>query len=706
VSVAVKMIFGAKRLVRRVWVFAIAAITAAAVLFGKMTNESGEWPAELFIVGTPWLAALIVRSYQRAVAKTRESLSGRLDLEIGLLLLAAAEVAVQMTGGLESAYRPLTYVVIAFLVSFAVNWASFALVFAAIAISGAVYFGTEGQTGWAPFGINVGFLVAFALLNWFYTRVEIARVRENSRRERDREKEKIKEETRLFRLVAAPSRDGTTDEDRMQQSSVDEVHHHLYHYLDLLRGTLELHTAVLLFLDDDGKALSIAELVTDFEGTAEGPFRAGEGAVAAVAKRGQVINLQNLKPGYTGLCYYASPSPVRAFLGVPIVERDRVLGALCVDRLEDRPFTELEEGLLQRATVQVMRALENERVFVQLERSKREQTILHRASQALGAALDESAVVEAALTSVAQVVDHDFAALTYYDGDASQHMVRRAVGAQASRYQDLTFRDNTSLAAMAVKNRHYLPYRGEFDPKQQVVFTKRANLTGMQSLLILPLVVREDAIGTLVLAAERTHAFAASVRATLQVIANQLAVALANAESVHRLEQMATTDGLTGCLNKRAFFDEMRRKIRSADRFNRRVSLVVTDLDHFKSVNDTYGHATGDVVLKELGELLRRMKRETDVVARFGGEEFCILCEETDTDGAIQLAERIREAMAGTVFQTEHGELTVTCSLGVATYPDDAPNDQVLFEEADKALYAAKHQGRDRVCKANEAQAA
>jgi len=150
----------------------------------------------------------------------------------------------------------------------------------------------------------------------------------------------------------------------------------------------------------------------------------------------------------------------------------------------------------------------------------------------------------------------------------------------------------------------------------------------------------------------------------------------------------------------------MRRKIRSADRFNRRVSLVVTDLDHFKSVNDTYGHATGDVVLKELGELLRRMKRETDVVARFGGEEFCILCEETDTDGAIQLAERIREAMAGTVFQTEHGELTVTCSLGVATYPDDAPNDQVLFEEADKALYAAKHQGRDRVCKANEAQAA
>ncbi|MEM1413992.1 MAG: GGDEF domain-containing protein, partial [Myxococcota bacterium] len=191
--------------------------------------------------------------------------------------------------------------------------------------------------------------------------------------------------------------------------------------------------------------------------------------------------------------------------------------------------------------------------------------------------------------------------------------------------------------------------------------------------------------------------FGGSVRPTLEVLANQLAVAVANAEAVRRLEAMATTDGLTGCLNKRAFLEELERKLRAAQRFGTKLSLLVTDIDHFKSVNDTYGHATGDVVIKELGALLRRAKRETDVVARFGGEEFCVLCEQTDTDGAVLLAERIREELGATVFPTEIGKLQVTCSLGVATFPDHAGDAAELFEITDRALYAAKHGGRNQV---------
>src|SRR5690606_38595542 len=110
-------------------------------------------------------------------------------------------------------------------------------------------------------------------------------------------------------------------------------------------------------------------------------------------------------------------------------------------------------------------------------------------------------------------------------------------------------------------------------------FTKRAPVTGMRSVLVLPLCVREDAIGTLVLAAHRPEAFNDSLRPTLEVLANQLAVALANAAAVQRLEEMATTDGLTGCLNKRAFLEELEAKIRSAERFGRKLSLLVTDID-------------------------------------------------------------------------------------------------------------------------------
>ncbi|MBC7173244.1 MAG: sensor domain-containing diguanylate cyclase, partial [Polyangiaceae bacterium] len=378
----------------------------------------------------------------------------------------------------------------------------------------------------------------------------------------------------------------------------------------------------------------------------------------------------------------------------------KVIGALCADRLLDRAFTPREEEVLKDATRQIVRALSNERVFIQLERSKREQTILYRASQALGSALDENAVVDSGLLAAKDIAPYDFAAVTLYDDATKTHTVKRAVGEDSEKVRGLSFRDNTSLTAMVVKNKHYLPYRGEFDAANQTVYTRRANLRGMESLLILPLIVREDAIGTVALAASRKDAFGDSVRPTLQVLANQLAVSMANAAAVKRLEEMATTDGLTGCLNKRTFMDELEKKLRSAERFGRKLSLIVTDIDHFKSVNDTYGHAVGDVVIKELGRILRNVKRETDIVARFGGEEFCVLCEETDTEGATLLAERVRQELGSTVFTTELGKLTVKASLGVATFPTHARTAAELFDITDKALYAAKHNGRNQVCTA------
>jgi diguanylate cyclase (GGDEF)-like protein len=371
---------------------------------------------------------------------------------------------------------------------------------------------------------------------------------------------------------------------------------------------------------------------------------------------------------------------------------------LCADRLVDRPFSPEEEELLRNSTSHVLRAFENERVFVQLERSKREQETLYRVSQALSTALTQDAVMEVGLGAAKEIAPHDFASITEYQPDGRQHVVRRAVGERALDFQGLRFRDNASLTAMVVKNRHYLPYRGEFDSKQQVLFTKKAKLKGMESLLVLPLVVREEPIGTLIIAARAPSAFGTAVRETLQVLANQLAVAMANARAVRQLEEMATTDGLTGCLNKRAFLDQMEQKLMAAQRFGRKLSIIVTDLDHFKAVNDTYGHAAGDRVLKELGRVLQRVKRETDLVARFGGEEFCVLCEETDARGAQLLAERVREELENTELLTELGPLRVTASLGVATFPDHASTAADLFVQGDKALYEAKHSGRNQVC--------
>lgn len=707
----VQVALSSRRAVRRGYGFVIATLFAGLTLLGvfDLSDETGfgTLRIEHLVLIAAYIAVVIARytALGKSAQRTQEDRFPLAHVELGLLLLVGVAGVVQYVGGFRSVASPLVYIAVAFLASFTRRGAGPALVAIAIAYEAGLYFFTEGRSEALPFAIHAVFLAVFGVLNFLFTRVEIARVRDQSRRELEGERERVRSDARMFRLVSAPSAGGVRDEERLTRSSVEEAKQQLFHLLQLLHATLDLHTCVLLLRErDNSSKLRIAEMVTTSDQVGEGPFDAGGGAVGAVLKRESTMNLEHLRPGYKGLSYYVGPALVQAFCGVPIVDGGQVVGVLCADRLADTPFSEREQQVLSQSVAHVLRALENERVFVQLERSKREQTVLHRASQALGAALDEKAVLRAGVEAAMDIAPFDFAAVTLFDAEEKKHRVREVVCEDeelAGKIAKLVFRDNTSLVAMAVKNRHFLPYRGDFDAAHQVIFTKRKNLNGMRSALVLPLVVREDAVGTLVLAATRKGAFGEGVRSTLQVLANQLAVAMSNAQAVARLEEMATTDGLTKCLNKRAFLEELERKLTSARRFGRPLSLIVTDIDHFKSVNDTYGHATGDVVIKELGEILRNAKRDTDIVARFGGEEFCVLCEETDTEGARLLAERIREELKGTVFQTELGKLSVTASLGVATFhADDKSTPQsthALFEASDKALYAAKHGGRDQV---------
>ena len=694
-SALVQAVLRARRFARFRWpVVAVAIVGFFTLRNGFSPVDAGPSNGQL-LVGAVLLLSIVGAVFPRL----RHSKEQPSDLEFGLLLLMFVYATIQATGGLESGFYPLVYLVIAFAASFMAPFTAGAVTLFALVFEFVLHFVTEVQTDAKSFALHVVLMVLFAALNLLFTRAEIVRVRSSSRLQIEKERAKTRDETRMFRLVA-PAAGGLRNDEKLHQSSVEEVHQALYYVLQLLHRTLELHTVILLMPSSDGKNLGVAELVTKSEGIAEGPFSIGAGAVGAALKQRMVTSLADVKPGYRGICYYREPAEIRSFIAVPIVEGGSIRGVLCADRLENRAFTSAEEQVLLDSVHHILRAIENERVFLQLERSKNEKDILHRASQALGTALDSDAVMDAGLQALAEIAPYDFAALTEYQLEGRKHSIARAVGEQAERFKGLRFRDNHSLTAMAVKNMHYLPYRGEYDSEQQIVFTKRANLKDMRSMFVVPLVVREEPIGALVLAAHRENAFGDAVRPTLQVLANQLAAAMANAAAVKRLEQLATIDALTGCLNKRAFMEALDNKILAAERFQRKLSLVVTDLDHFKSINDTYGHASGDRVLRELGQILRGIKRETDIVGRFGGEEFCILCEETDTKGAIQLAERVREELGKMKLTTEMGDLQVTASLGVATFPNHARTSEELFEVSDKALYFAKEHGRDRVCAA------
>jgi diguanylate cyclase (GGDEF)-like protein len=195
--------------------------------------------------------------------------------------------------------------------------------------------------------------------------------------------------------------------------------------------------------------------------------------------------------------------------------------------------------------------------------------------------------------------------------------------------------------------------------------------------------------------------FSDEARELAHWLGSQASVALENAR-LHRLvERQANTDGLTELPNRRHFEEALEAEISRAERFESGLALILADLDDFKQVNDRYGHQAGDEVLQTFADILRTTVREIDLPARYGGEEFAVLLPQTDLDGAHQLAERLRRALAAKPMATHPGGLVaVTASFGVAAFPD-APTSAALFASADEALYRAKRAGKNCVVSAD-----
>lgn len=163
------------------------------------------------------------------------------------------------------------------------------------------------------------------------------------------------------------------------------------------------------------------------------------------------------------------------------------------------------------------------------------------------------------------------------------------------------------------------------------------------------------------------------------------------------LEQAALTDGLTGMQNRRYFDDALREYLQEFRRIDRPVGLMILDLDHFKQVNDTHGHDVGDEVLRAVATCLRGMTRYHDVVARLGGEEFAVVTPNMDVELLARFAERIRKAIANLSIMSGNVRLKVTTSVGLAVW-DHKESAEDFYRRADRQLYEAKKQGRNRVC--------
>jgi diguanylate cyclase (GGDEF)-like protein len=453
-------------------------------------------------------------------------------------------------------------------------------------------------------------------------------------------------------------------------------------------------------MDSDDKRLRVKELRSRSDQMAEQPIAAGEGVLGAIVKRKEPLVLGQLKPGFAGLVYYRRSEPITDFAGVPVCEGEHLRGVLVADRIDGTPFGAADVAVMNTIAQEIVRAVQVERIFSEMDSEKFQRERFYQASRDFNSALTIDEVAQVAIGACLRVAQAELAAVAVATEQEGLMRVA-AVSAESGtpdRYQKLVghvFQAEAGLIGAAIKARHPLPVGTARAPSQHVF--DAASPVDMPHVKILPLIVKDTGVGALVLGSTREDFLPIDLLDMVKVIADHAAIAIANAQMFERMQRMATTDGLTGLVNHRYFQELFDSALARAERYGRELSLLLLDIDHFKSINDTYGHPVGDKVLRRVAAMVGENARRTDVVARYGGEEFAVLLDETTLDGAVLIAERIRQTVEADQLRCETGTFSCTVSIGVATYPRDAGQKSALIEYADQALYEAKGDGRNRV---------
>jgi diguanylate cyclase (GGDEF)-like protein len=487
-----------------------------------------------------------------------------------------------------------------------------------------------------------------------------------------------------------------------QVERAGQLYDNLGRLVSLARRALNAHAVLYFEIDREREQAYVR--------AADGPETLARDAAARLAldpfsfvlDRDQAFYATDFKRLLWALPYYRAEVRIGTLLAVPVRVGGSIIGVLLADQIETQGLTGGAPDVLESLAEIAAQTVLDTKAALSREELGAEFKAVYEVSRKLAMQTDPAPVRLLLLRSASDLVALEAAAVVMVDEAQTRYIVEDATGWAkefVGREVGLPERTWTAWVLRSAEEPYLLEdIAGGRDRMPLFVLDEGLGRTG--SLLALPLRARNRTLGALVLMARR-GAFDAAARRVLGILANQGAALLHIIQLLGRIKDQALRDGLTELYNRRAFDDFFARALAREQRQDGRLGLVLLDLDHFKNLNDTFGHRAGDAALRSAAQVMERHLRRADQAARYGGEEFVIVLPGTDEKGALRLADRIRAAIHHHHLVFEGARLSVSVSLGVAIAPQDGKTPQALLAAADRALYAAKHAGRNRVVAAS-----
>jgi len=388
--------------------------------------------------------------------------------------------------------------------------------------------------------------------------------------------------------------------------------------------------------------------------------------------------------------------PIRtagSFCGVPLVAYDHAIGALCLFSDEERAYDEGHMEILRVLASEASIAIENARLFQEERTKARHLSLLNLISRDAIATLNPDEVLAKIAEQLESGLTYDHIGIALLDYTTRELIVssesgrrRGAIGRRLSL--------DTGLIGQVARTGKTASYRSS----QSAQGSAKPVLPDSLTAIALPIFYGEHLHGILYVESSERIDISAEESLLLHTLADLIAGAYHNAVTFQKAQEQAITDGLTGVKTHRFFMEALSSEWKRSSRAGRSFALVLMDLDRFKFVNDFYGHLEGDLVLQRVGQILETNCRRSDVVARYGGDEFVILMPETTMEQARQLSSKLRGWVSADPLLREKN---ISASFGIASYPLHGSSPQELIQVADASMYLSKHQGGNTVSTAD-----